>query len=215
MMTFLMVVAYLIAKRRGYDSEASLKRASFKEVVITFKNSVWALLFPVILIVGSRFGVFTASEAGAFAVVYALIVGFSLYRELDWKKFIQAIQQSVIDNAMILLIISTSSILGYLITYERLPQNAADFLLGITDNATLMLVLILIFLVIAGMLVESTVLVLLLTPIFLPIVTQIGVDPVHFGILMMTIVTFGGMTLPSVSRCTRRARSVTYRLRNI
>lgn len=196
MMTFLMVVAYLIAKRRGYDSEASLKRASFKEVVITFKNSVWALLFPVILIVGFRFGVFTASEAGAFAVVYALIVGFLIYRELNWKKFIQAIQQSVIDNAMILLIISTSSILGYLITYERLPQNAADFLLGITDNATLMLVLILIFLVIAGMLVESTVLVLLLTPIFLPIVTQMGVDPVHFGILMMTIVTFGGMTPP-------------------
>ncbi len=196
MMFFLMFVAYIIAKKRGYDQDTIRKRATFKEVMISLRESIWALIFPVILVVGIRFGVFTASEAGAFAVVYSLVVGFLIYRELDWKKFIQSIEQSVVDNASILLIISTSAILGYLITYERLPQSAADFLLGLTSNATLMLILILIFLIFAGMLVESTVLVLLLTPIFLPIVQQIGVDPVHFGILMMTIVTFGGMTPP-------------------
>lgn len=196
MMFFLMFVAYVIAKKRGYDQDAVRKRATFKEVMISLRESIWALIFPVILVVGIRFGVFTASEAGAFAVVYSLVVGFFIYRELDWKKFIEAIEQSVVDNATILLIISTSAILGYLITYERLPQSVADFLLGITSNATLMLILILVFLGFAGMLVESTVLVLLLTPIFLPIVLQMGVDPVHFGILMMTIVTFGGMTPP-------------------
>ena len=196
MMTFLMVVTYLIAKKRNYDADTLTKKASFKEIAITFRKSIWALLFPVILVVGIRFGIFTASEAGAFAVVYAMFVGFVVYREMNWKKLIESVRQSVVDNATILLIISTSSILGYLITYERLPQNAAEFMLGLTSNTTLLLILILIFLLLAGMFIESTVLVLLLTPIFLPIIEQIGVDPVHFGILMMTIVTFGGMTPP-------------------
>lgn len=196
MMIFLMIVSYMIAKKRGYDQDVVRKRASLKEVLITFKESIWALFFPVILVVGIRFGIFTASEAGAFAVVYALFVGFFVYRELDWKKFKASIGQSVTDNASILLIISASAILGFLITYDRLPQSAAEFLIGLTNNSTLLLILILSFLVIAGMFIESTVLVLLLTPIFLPIIEQIGVDPVHFGILMMTIVTLGGMTPP-------------------
>ncbi|MFD2044638.1 TRAP transporter large permease [Ornithinibacillus salinisoli] len=196
MMVFLMIVTYVIAKKRNYDVDQITKRSSLKELLISFKDSIWALLFPVILVVGIRFGIFTASEAGAFAVVYAMFIGFVVYKELNWKTLIESVRQSVVDNATILLIISTSSILGYLITYERLPQNAADFLIGITSNATLLLILILVFLLLAGMFIESTVLVLLLTPIFLPIVKQIGVDPVHFGILMMTIVTFGGMTPP-------------------
>ncbi|MFD1781560.1 TRAP transporter large permease [Fredinandcohnia salidurans] len=196
MMVFLMAVSYIIARKRGYDENVEMKKATLKEVGVSFKESIWALLFPVILIVGIRFGVFTASEAGAFAVVYALVIGFFVYKELNWKSFIESIEQSVIDNASILLIIATSSILGFLITYDRLPNNAADFLIGLTSNSTLLLILILVFLVVAGMFVESTVLVLLLTPIFLPIVEQIGVDPVHFGILMMTIVTMGGMTPP-------------------
>jgi TRAP-type transport system large permease protein len=196
MMLFLMFVSYAVAKKRGYDQEETRKRATFKEVLVSLKDSIWALIFPVILVVGIRFGVFTASEAGAFAVVYAIIIGFFVYKELDWKGFKESIEQSVLDNASILLIISASSIIGFLITYDRLPQSAAEFMIGITSNQHLLLILILVFLVVAGMFIESTVLVLLLTPIFLPIIKQIGVDPVHFGILMMTIVTFGGMTPP-------------------
>lgn len=196
MMAILMIVSYAVAKKRGYDQGTELKRATFKEVIISFRDSFWALLFPVILVVGIRFGIFTASEAGAFAVMYALVIGFFVYKELKWKNFLQSVEQSVLDNAAILLIIATSSILGFLITYDRLPQTAAEFLIGVTSNETLMLLLILLFLALAGMFIESTVLVLLLTPIFLPIVKTVGVDPVHFGILMMTIVTFGGMTPP-------------------
>ncbi|MDF1511298.1 TRAP transporter large permease [Robertmurraya sp. DFI.2.37] len=196
MMVFLMVVAYTIAKKRGYDSIDRPKRATFKEVMSSLRESIWALLFPVILIVGIRFGIFTASEAGSFAVVYALIIGFFIHKELDWKKFKEAVNRSVVDNAMILLIISTSAILGYLITYNQLPRTAAEFIIGLTSSPTLILFLVLLFLLIMGMFIESTVIVLLLTPIFLPIITQIGVDPVHFGILMMTLVTMGGMTPP-------------------
>ncbi|AWE07248.1 C4-dicarboxylate ABC transporter [Lysinibacillus sp. 2017] len=196
MMVILMVISYIIARKRGYDSNNEQRRATLPEIGETLKESIWALMFPVILVVGIRFGIFTASEAGAFAVVYAIVIGFFVYKELNWKNFKEALSQSITDNASILLIISVSSILGFLITYDRLPQNAADFLIGVTTNGSLMVILILIFLVIAGMFIESTVLVLLLTPIFLPVVQQVGIDPVHFGILMMTIVTFGGMTPP-------------------
>src|SRR5690606_2078913 len=151
MMIVLMLVSYLVAKKRGYDQDENIKRATFKEVAVSFKESIWALLFPVILVVGIRFGIFTASEAGAFAVVYALIIGFFVYKELDWKNFKESIGQSVIDNASILLIISASSILGFLMTYDRLPQSAAEFLIGLTSNANLLVILILVFLVFAGM----------------------------------------------------------------
>lgn len=196
MMCFLMIVAWYIAKKRGYDSVDRPKRATFKELMVALRESIWALLFPVILIVGIRFGIFTASEAGSFAVVYAIVIGFFIHKELDWAKFKEAVSQSVVDNAMILLIISTSAILGYLITYNQLPSTAAEFIIGLTQSPTLVLMLVLLFLVVMGMFIESTVITLLLTPILLPIVTQVGVDPVHFGILMMTLVTMGGMTPP-------------------
>lgn len=195
MAAILMVISYVLAKKKGYY-EVGRKRAPFKQVLITLKNSLWALFFPVILVVGIRFGIFTPSEAGAFAVVYAIFVGFVIHKELNWKNFISSIEQSVIDNAAILLIISTSSILSYLITYNRLPHSVAEFVTGISENPHIVLFLVLLSLVVMGMFIESTVLVLLLTPIFLPIIEQIGFDPVHFGILMMTLVTFGGMTPP-------------------
>ena len=196
LMTFvLMITAYIIAKKRDYDISRP-KRASFKEVVVSFKESFWGLLFPVILIVGIRFGVFTASEAGAFAVVYAFVIGKFVYKELDWRRFSQVLKDTVEDNAVIMLIIAAASILGYVITFARVPQSMAQMLVNITENPYLITVMVLGFLVFAGMVMESTVNTLLLTPIFLPIMQSIGMDPVHFGILMMTIVTMGGMTPP-------------------
>lgn len=195
MALFLMIISYFLAKKKGYY-EIGRKRAPLKHVFLTLKNSLWALFFPVILVVGIRFGIFTPSEAGAFAVVYAIFVGFLIHKELNWKNFKESIEQSVTDNAVILLIISTSSILSYLITYNRLPSSVAEFVTGISDNPHIVLFLVLVSLVVMGMFIESTVLVLLLTPIYLPIIEQVGFDPVHFGILMMTLVTFGGMTPP-------------------
>ena len=195
MTIMLMITSSLIAKKRHYEP-ARIKRATFKEVVSTFKASFWGLLFPVILIVGIRFGVFTASEAGAFAVVYALVVGWFIYKELDWKKLNLVLKNTVEDNAIIMLIIACASILGYAITSAQLPQSATTFLLSLTENPFLIITIVLVFLLVAGMFMESTVNTLLLTPILLPIMTNIGMDPVHFGILMMTIVTMGGMTPP-------------------
>jgi tripartite ATP-independent transporter DctM subunit len=191
----LMVTTAITAKKKGYVAERA-KIASFKEVCISLKNSIWALIFPLILIIGIRFGVFTASEAGAFAVVYAFIIGKFVYRELDWKKIVEVIKQTVLDNGIIMLIIICSGIFGYIIVYDRLPQTMAGFILGISTNPQILLLIILTFLLIIGMFMEATVNVLLLTPIFLPIVRSVGIDPVHFGILMVIINTMGGMTPP-------------------
>lgn len=196
MMTFsLMITAWLIAKRRGYKPELD-KIPSWREVLKGAKDAVWAILFPVFLIVGIRGGVFTPSEAGAFCVVYALVIGLFVYREMTWKDIWDVLEQSVGDIGMIMLIIMLSSMLGYAIIFDQVPQKMSMFLVGLSSNPTVIMFLILGFLVVAGMFVESTVLVLLLTPIFVPVIRHIGFNPVHFGILMMSIVTMGSMTPP-------------------
>ncbi|MFB5662482.1 TRAP transporter large permease [Alteribacillus sp. HJP-4] len=192
----LMLTVSIVAKKRGYDSDIVVERPTAKELLISFKDCIWALLFPVILLVGIRFGFFSATEGGAVAVVYALLVGTFIYRELNWTNFKKAIYDSVQDNSMIMLIIAAASIFSYVIAYENLPRTASELITGITAEPTLLLLIVLFIVFLAGLFMEATANTLLLTPIFLPIVEQAGVDPVHFGILMIVLITLGGMTPP-------------------
>jgi tripartite ATP-independent transporter DctM subunit len=195
MTIFLMTAAYIIARRRGYKAETD-RLPAVREVLFSINECKWALLFPVFLIVGIRYGIFTPSEAGAFAVAYAIIIGFVVYRELTVAKLMASLRQSVVDNGMIMLIIMFSSMIGYMITLEGVPQNATNFLVSITSNPNALMLLLVAFITVLGMFLESTVIVLLLTPILVPIITKLGIDPVHFGLVMMTTVTLGGMTPP-------------------
>ncbi len=129
-------------------------------------------------------------------MVYAVVIGVWVHKELTFRECIKALQEAVIDNGMIMLIILFSGMVGYAIIFEQAPQSMAAAMTALTQDPLITIALVLLFLLIAGLFVESTVLVLLLTPIFLPIVTKLGVDPVHFGILMMTIITLGSMTPP-------------------
>ncbi|ORE93934.1 TRAP transporter large permease [Aurantimonas sp. 22II-16-19i] len=195
MMVALMTTVWIIAKRRGCGAEVK-ELPSWRTVVATLVDAIWALLFPVALLVSIRSGVFTASEVGAFAVVYAVVVGALLHRELTWEGFQEALGETVVDIGVITLIILFSGMVGYAIVFERAPQTIAEVLLGLSSQPVIVVFLILVFVFLCGLFIEATVLVLLLTPIVLPIVQPLGVDPVHFGILMMTIVTLGGMTPP-------------------
>jgi TRAP-type transport system large permease protein len=195
MMAFLMVTVWLIARRRGYRAETS-GPPSFAAVRHAVGVAKWALLFPLALLFAIRGGLFTPSEVGAFAVVYAVVVGFLLHRELTWSGLVAALSEAVVDTGLIMLIILFSGMVGYAIIFEQAPQSIAQAMTALTQQPILIVALILLFLFVAGLFIESTVLVLLLTPIFLPIVAPLGVDPVHFGILMMTIVTLGSMTPP-------------------
>jgi TRAP-type transport system large permease protein len=195
MMAGLMLTVWLIARRRGYRGEMT-ERPTMRAVWRAVADAKWALLFPLALLLAIRGGLFTPSEVGAFAVVYAAVVGFLLHKELTWASVMEALFEAVVDTGLIMLIILFSGMVGYAIIFEQAPQSIAEAMTGLTREPILVVALVLIFLFIAGLFIESTVLVLLLTPIFLPIVTPLGVDPVHFGILMMTIVTLGSMTPP-------------------
>jgi tripartite ATP-independent transporter DctM subunit len=191
----LMGTTWRIAKRRGYRSDIAAF-PGWREVAREANRSKWALLFPVFLVIGIRFGVFTPSEVGAFAVAYAVAVGVFAYRELDWKRVNDALRHSVHDLGMIMLIIMLSAMIGYVIALERVPQNAAEWIVGVTQNRHVLLSMLVAFILLLGMVLESTVIVLLLTPILVPIVVKAGIDPVHFGLVMMTATTLGSMTPP-------------------
>lgn len=199
MMVALMCVVWIISKKRGYQPAAS-SYPSGKAVWRAVVDAKWALLFPVALLVGIRAGVFTPSEIGAFAVVYALVIGMFVHKELTWEKLQEALSEGVLDVGIIMIVILMSGPVGYAIIFEQTPQRMAEWMLAFSSNPTIVVLLIVLLLLILGTALESTVMVLLLTPIFVPIVTQLGVDPVHFGIVMMTVVTLGSMT-PPVGPC--------------
>ncbi|BCH28923.1 C4-dicarboxylate ABC transporter [Mesorhizobium sp. L-8-10] len=195
MMCVLMATTYVIARRRNYVV-ANTERPTTKALVSAVWGAKWALLFPVALVFAIRGGVFTPSEVGSLAVVYAVAVGFLAHRELDWSKMCRAFEHAISDIGLITIIILMSGMVGFAIIYMQVPQGISHWMLNGISNPQMIVAAILLFLLVAGCFVESTVLVLLLTPIFVPIVAQAGVDPVHFGILMMSIVTLGGMTPP-------------------
>lgn len=196
MMTFvLMATAWAIARKRNYAPE-STRKPEAREVLSGLWDSKWAILFPVLLIATIRTGIFTPSEAGAFAVIYALAVGKLAYGRLGLKDVADALRSSVTDIGMIMLIILFSGIISYVIAFEQLPQNMTEAVATFSSHPQAILFLSLGFLVLAGMVMEATVIVLLMTPILVPIITHAGIDPVHYGVLMMTVVTLGGMTPP-------------------
>ncbi|MDD4012055.1 MAG: TRAP transporter large permease [Sphaerochaetaceae bacterium] len=195
MMIALMITVSITAKRRGYKPERA-KKASFREIMSVIRQCIWALLFPVLLLVGLRAGIFTPSEVGAFACVYSVLVGVLAYRELSLEKFIGAVKDSVIDIAAIMFIIALSGIFGYGIPFERIPDVVSKLILGLTINPYLVMFIIFVILVILGMFMDGSVVILLFTPIFLPLAMKVGWDPVHFGILFCSVITIGNMTPP-------------------
>jgi tripartite ATP-independent transporter DctM subunit len=131
MTIFLMVAVGLRAKQKGYLPERE-KRAPLKEIAKTFVDCIWAFLFPVILIAGLRFGMFTPSEAGAFACVYAVVIGVVVYKQFSWKGMLQTLENTVVDVGMVMLLIALSATFSYGIVWDQIPQKMAEFMLGIS-----------------------------------------------------------------------------------
>ena len=191
----LMGTTWIVAKRRGYVADLPTMPTA-GELGRSFVESIWALAFPIILIIGFRFGFFTATEAGAFLVFYALFVGLGIYRELDFAKFLDALRHSITDIGMVMLLIMMAAILGYAVTIERAPQQITEFVTTLTTEPYAILFLVVVILVVSGMFLEGAANILLVTPIVMPVLTAAGFDPVHMGILMVVLINFGGLTPP-------------------
>jgi TRAP-type transport system large permease protein len=183
------------ARRRGYRPERETA-PTVREFGQAVWGGIWALLFPVALLFGLRFGVFTTSEIGAFAVVYAVVIGLFAYRMLTFASFREAMENSLIDVGAVMFLLALSAIFGYGIIFEQIPEAISTWMLGITDNANVVMVLIVLFILVAGTFMEGSVLIIMLTPIFLPLIKQYGIDPVHFGLIFIIAATIGNYTPP-------------------
>lgn len=189
----LMVVAWIVAVKRGYP------RGSFpgwQAFVRAFALAIPGLMAAVIIMGGILSGIFTATESSAIAVIYTIIVGALVYRTLGWSKFVEAAIQSVKITAMVLLIIGSATAFGYVLAILETPTQLANLITTLTDNPILILLIINIMLLVLGTFMDMSPLIVITTPILLPVVQKIGMDPVHFGIVMMLNLGIGLVTPP-------------------
>lgn len=188
----LMIVAAIWAKYRKFPVG---QRSSFKEFITSFVDALPALFLLIIVIGGIIAGIFTATEASAIAVVYCLVLGF-IYRELKLKELPSIFLDSVSTTSIVLLLIATSIGMSWVMSFEEIPSNVSEALLSVSDNPIIILLLINLILLFVGTFMDMTPAVLIFTPIFLPIVTEMGIDPIHFGIIMILNLSIGLCTPP-------------------
>lgn len=191
----LMFVVHLVARKRNYLPSRETK-ASWGERGLTLRESAWALGLPVVIVGGIRYGIFTPTEAGAIAVVYALIVGLFVYRDLSVAKLPAVFSEAVLATAVVMLIICAAQSFGFYMSWERIPQQVGQVLLTVSENPLLLLLMINLFLLFIGALLEGSAALILLTPLLAPLAADVGIDPVHFGVVMVVNLTIGGVTPP-------------------
>ncbi len=189
----LMAASYILAKKAGYARDAF---AGYRVILRTFWGAVWALLMPVIILGGILGGIFTPTEAAVVAALYGLIVGLMVYRELNLKDLPRILARAAVSTSTVMLLIATASIFGWILTAERVPQNVAAYLVTLSSSKHVIYGLILICLLVVGTFMETSASLIILTPVFLPVIEKIGIDPVHFGVVMVTALAIGMLTPP-------------------
>ena len=189
----LMIGSYIISKRRHYPKG---EKFSFKNLVKQFSVSFWALAAIIIVVVGVVGGWFTATESAAIAVIYSLIVSVFIYKGLTWKGVWKVIDQCIDTLSIVLILIATSSVFGYCLTYLHVPDKAANLIIGLTSNPILIALLLNLILLVLGCIMDMAPIILIATPILLPIAKSIGIDPIQFGIMMILNCGIGLLTPP-------------------
>lgn len=189
----LMIYSYYISVKRNYPKGTPF---NVKHLLKTAGSAVWGMFTVMIVVVGVVAGIFTATESAAIAVDWSLIVSFFIYRKMNFRDFWQVLENALNTLAIVLILISTSSAFGWLLTYLKVPAMISGAILGFTTNKYVILIMMNILMLIFGTMMDMSVIILVLTPILLPIATQIGIDPVHFGVIMITNLGIGLVTPP-------------------
>ncbi|WP_158738104.1 TRAP transporter large permease [Alteribacillus sp. YIM 98480] len=187
------IAIYFIAKKQNLPTS---EKSEWTHILKSTLNVLPALIIPVFILVGITTGAFTATESAAVAVFIAFLVGFFFYKQLKLKDLPKLFFQTVITSSAVTFLLATSNIFGWVLSVQRVPQMVAEVFLGLTENPLIFLLLINILLLIIGMVIDGLAALILLTPILLPIAVQFGVDPIHFGVIMVINLTLGLMTPP-------------------
>jgi len=190
----LMTMTYFVAVRRGYKAQRKV-RASGKEVRTALLDGFWAISIPVVILMGTRYGIFTTTESGAVVVVYTLIIGMLIYRTVTWKTMPGILREAVLDTSAVMIMICAASAFGFYLAWEQVPQQMAQGLSGQWHPLALLLT-INVLLIVIGTAIEGSSALIILTPILLPLIQKAGIDPVHFGIVMVANLTIAGVTPP-------------------
>lgn len=190
----LMAYSYYVGKKNNYRSRS--ERSTFKEILVGAKDAVLALLMPLIIIGGIISGVFTATESGVIAVLYALIIGKFVYKELEFKALWKILLDTAKTTATIIFLIGNAALFVWFLSFNNIPNQMIDLLGGVSENPILLLLIINIILLIAGTFIDTISAVSIFAPLFLPLVLAAGIDPVHFGIILAVNLTIGMVTPP-------------------
>ncbi|RFU69449.1 TRAP transporter large permease [Peribacillus saganii] len=190
----MIILIYFISKKRGYVGTG--QKFSFARFAKASKDAFWALMAPVIILGGIYSGVFTPTESAVIAVMYGLIIGIFVYKELKWKDIPKILISSAMITGSVMIILGTATGFGKLVTMYQVPNQLADLILGVSDNKYVVLLLITALVLFVGTFMETLSIIIILAPLFLPVLEQLGVNPVHFGILLVVGAEIGMMTPP-------------------
>ena len=190
---FMMLVVYIISKKRNYPKS---RRATLPEIWKAFKEAFWALLSPLILIVGMLSGFATPTETAAVAAAYSLFLGVVIYKEMTWQSLMDIMRNSIKSIGMVMLLIATGTVFAWMIGTEKVAEKSAELLFSLTSNPYLILLLINLFLLFVGTFMETTSALLVTLPVLLPIVKIIGMSTVQFGVIMVLLLMIGMLTPP-------------------
>jgi len=195
MMVSMMILVRFISHKRGYKPSRT-KRASFKEIWKLTKNASWALFLPFGLIMGLRLGMFTATEGGAMMAIYSLLIGKFVYKELRFRDLPKIMYESVLSMAAVMLVLTAANVFSYYLSWERIPQALSASLIEISKNKYLFLLFVNVLLLILGMFLDGMATMIILAPLLAPVATALGIDLVHFGLVMCLNCAIGAITPP-------------------
>lgn len=189
----LLGLCVVMARIKGFAAGDPFDRSVLRS---TFRRSAWALLLPVLIVGGFRAGVFTATEVAAVAAVYALVVGLVIYRTLGWPEILEALVSTGKDTAAILVLVAAASPFAWILALNQAPQMMLGLITGISDHPLVVLLLLNVLLLVAGMFMETLAIIIILVPILLPLLNSLGIDLIHFGIIMVFNLLIGQLTPP-------------------
>ena len=187
------VVTYFYARRLGIKGD---ERVPYRERLTAIKDGILAIIMPLIIIGGIVSGIFTPTESGAIAVIYALVIGMFVYKEFTYRELPRIFLKAASMTGMALLIVAGASIFSWLVAYEKFPNMIITFLTGLTDNKYVIMMLLVLFLLFVGMFIETLSATIICAPILMPVAAQYGIDPIQFALIMVITLVYAGVTPP-------------------